>query len=449
MLSVVVPVHGNGATLVELHRRLAITASPRTWELFLVDDDSPDDSVAVATALREAHPEVKLIALPTRQGQHATVLEGLRAARGDVTVVLDADLQDPPEAITVLLSRIAAGADVVFAGRRGAYETRGKLLTSRAMKRTLHAITRGQLPIDAGMYFAVTRDVRERLIATCRPGDYLPVAVAHAAARVESIPVKRAVVDRKSAYTPRRRASVALRAMHTTVRHNDVQRAYFRPSKPSMVPSDSPYVQRHLDRLLEFGGIKPDQRVLEIGCGMGRYTIPLLRRGYNVEGVDLSPDQLDRLRNHAPDLEPVLHCGDVANPPASLHGPFDAAIGFFVLHHVHDLERIMCGLAPLLRPGATLAFLEPNPYNPLYYAQITLTPGMSWAGDGGIVRMRRQPVHSAFRAAGFVDPTLERFGMMPPQAMARPWGRRVEEIADRWPLDLVRAFQLFGATVPR
>jgi SAM-dependent methyltransferase len=449
MLSVVVPVHGNAATLAELHARLADSVGPRTWELLLVDDVSPDDSLDVATALRDTHPEVELIALPTRQGQHGAVLEGLRAARGQVTVVLDADLQDPPEAITTLLPRIAAGADAVFAGRRGAYETRGKLLTSRATKRTLHTITRGRLPIDAGMYFAVTRDVRERLIATCRTGDYLPVAVAHAAARVESVPVQRAAVERTSAYTTRRRAGVGLRAVHTSVRHNDVQRAYFRPSKPSMVPSDSPYIRRQLDRLLEFGGITPGQRVLEIGCGMGRYTIPLLRRQYNVEGIDLSSDQLDRLRSHAPDLDPVLHCGDVANPPASLHGPFDAVIGFFVLHHVHDLERVMCGLAPLVLPGARLAFLEPNPYNPLYYAQITLTPGMTWAGDGGIIRMRRRPVHDAFGAAGFVDPTLERFGMMPPRAMDRPWGRRVEEIAERWPLDLVRAFQLFGATAAR
>jgi SAM-dependent methyltransferase len=449
MLSVVVPVHGNGATLVELHDRLAVTVAPRTWELLLVDDDSPDDSVDVAAALRDTHPEVELIALPTRQGQHGAVLEGLKAARGHVTVVLDADLQDPPEAISTLLPRIAAGADAVFAGRRGAYEARGKLLTSRATKRTLHTITRGRLPIDAGMYFAVTRDVRERLIATCRTGDYLPVAVAHAAARVESIPVERVAVVRTSAYTPRRRAGVALRAVHTTVRHNDVQRAYFRPSKPSMVPSDSPYVQRQLDRLLEFGGVTPGQRVLEIGCGMGRYTIPLLQRGYNVEGIDLSADQLDRLRSFAADLDPALHCGDVANPPASLRGPFDAVIGFFVLHHMHDLEQIMCGLAPLLRPGARLAFLEPNPYNPLYWAQITLTPGMTWRGDGGIVRMRRQPVHGAFRAAGFVDPTLARFGMMPPQVMNRPWGRRLEEIAEGWPLDLVRAFQLFGATAAR
>jgi SAM-dependent methyltransferase len=449
MLSVVVPVHGNGATLVELHGRLAATIGPRTWELLFVDDNSPDDSVDVAAALRDAHPEVELILLRTRRGQHTAVLEGLWAARGHVTVVLDADLQDPPEAITTLLSRIAAGADAVFAGRRGAYETRGRLLTSRATKRTLHTMTRGRLPIDAGMYFAVTRDVRERLIGTCRAGDYLPVAVAHAAARVESVPVERAAVERTSAYSPRRRAGVALRAVHTTVRHNDVQRAYFRPSKPSMVPSDSPYVQRQLHRLLEFGGIKPDQRVLEIGCGMGRYTIPLLRRRYNVEGIDLSSDQLDRLRGHAPDLDPLLHCGDVANPPASLHGPFDAVIGFFVLHHVHDLERVMCGVAPLLRPGARLAFLEPNPYNPLYYAQITLTPGMTWAGDGGIVGMRRQPVHGAFRTAGFVDPRLERFGMLPPQAMDRPWGRRLEEIVERWPLELVRAFQLFGATAAR
>jgi SAM-dependent methyltransferase len=181
---------------------------------------------------------------------------------------------------------------------------------------------------------------------------------------------------------------------------------------------------------------------------MGRYTIPMLRRGFCVEGIDLSAEQLDRLRGHAPDLDPALHCGDVANPPPSLRGPFDAVLGFFVLHHVHDVERVMRGVMPLLRPGAAVAFLEPNPYNPLYYLQITLTPGMTWEGDSGIVRMRRRPVHDAFRAAGLADPSLERFGLVPPQVMAHPWGRLLEERADRWPLDPFRAFQLFGATVP-
>lgn len=218
-------------------------------------------------------------------------------------------------------------------------------------------------------------------------------------------------------------------------RHNATQRDYFEARvKPTMIPSDTPYVRRHVESVVDAARLVPGSRVLEVGCGMGRYTLLLDRLGINVEGFDLSQVLLDRLRAYAGDGAAIpLHCADVANPPEAFSGRYDAVVGFFMLHHVHDLNSCLNGIARVLVPGGRAVFLEPNPYNPLYYAQIALTPGMTWAGDRGIVHMRRRPLGEAMRAAGLEDFTVKRFGFFPPVIANRSWGRSLESVLERVP----------------
>ncbi len=103
----------------------------------------------------------------------------------------------------------------------------------------------------------------------------------------------------------------------------------------------------------------------------------------------------------------------------------------------------------LAKPGGRIVFLEPNPFNPLYYIQMLVVPGMSWSGDKGLLNMRRQTVFHAARAAGLVKPALGRFGFLPPFAVNRSWGPRVEERLERVPLwRSLLPFQLFRAEVP-
>src|SRR5205823_232831 len=136
------------------------------------------------------------------------------------------------------------------------------------------------------------------------------------------------------------------------------------------------------DELLSASGLDPGVSVLEVGCGMGNYTFELVRRGLALEGLDLSPVLLDRLRAYAgDDVSLPLHCADVLEPPDELLGRFDGVIGFFTLHHLHDLEGSLASMARLLRPGGRFAFVEPNAFNPLYYLQIAATPGMSFRGE--------------------------------------------------------------------
>ena len=238
-------------------------------------------------------------------------------------------------------------------------------------------------------------------------------------------------------------------------RYNESQRRYFeqRP-KPRMVPRRSSYLERHVDELVRFARLTDKDEVLEVGAGMGRYTIPLLERGYNVEALDLSSVLLERLAQYNTEHDPgrpapPSHAADIADPPAELRRRFDAAIGFFTLHHLHDLEACFRGIRLVLRPGGRVVFLEPNPLNPLFYVQIVVTPGMTWSGDGGIVRMRPKTVFGALSSAGFARFRLERFGFFPPFLAEAPLGARVERRLERiGALRSLLPFQLFAAEAP-
>jgi SAM-dependent methyltransferase len=232
--------------------------------------------------------------------------------------------------------------------------------------------------------------------------------------------------------------------------HNRAQRRYYETQeKPGMVPTGSAYLRRHVDELVRFAALEPGERVLEVGCGMGRYTVLLAERGVAVEGLDLSPVLLDRLRAFdGGRYEIPLHAADVVDPPAELLGRFDAVVGLFALHHLHDVEASFRAMIRLLTPAGRIAFLEPNPYNPLYYVQLAVTPGMTWEGDRGMLRMRRSVLFPAMSAAGLGRLSLRRFGFFPPFAANTRRGRRAEAALERVrPLRPVLPFQLFGGTL--
>jgi SAM-dependent methyltransferase len=233
--------------------------------------------------------------------------------------------------------------------------------------------------------------------------------------------------------------------------HNRAQIEYFEHAgKQAMRPTSTPYVERQVDALLRFAGLGAGHHLLDVGCGMGRYTLPLAERGLSVAGIDLSRTLLDRLEAfNAGRHEIPLHCADILELPESLERTFDAVVGFFTLHHLHDLSASFAAMARLVRPGGRIAFLEPNPLNVLYYIQLVVAPGMSWQGDKGILNMRPRTVFGAMEEAGLTSPTLRRFGLFPPFAANRPLGARLERRLEHVPLwRPFLAFQLFRGDVP-
>ncbi len=228
--------------------------------------------------------------------------------------------------------------------------------------------------------------------------------------------------------------------------HNRAQVEYFEQAgKEAMKPTSSPYVERQVDELVRFAGLSEGERVLDVGCGMGRYTFPLAERGLRVEGVDLSQTLVDRLRGFdAGRYEIPLYCADILDLASELEGRFDAVVGFFTLHHLHDLAASFNAMARLVRPGGRVVFLEPNPLNVLYYIQLVVSPGMSWQGDKGILKMRPRTVFAAMEDAGLRDHSLSRFGFFPPFLANRRSGQRVERALEAVPFwRPLLPFQLF------
>lgn len=229
--------------------------------------------------------------------------------------------------------------------------------------------------------------------------------------------------------------------------HNTLQRSYFSSTpKPRMAPHRTPYVDRQVDAMIRFARLQPGQRILDVGCGMGRYTLPLVERGLQVEGLDLTPALLAELeRQNKTGSRIPLHCGDLLDLAEPLAGQFDALVGFFPLHHLHNLDLCYGAMARMLKPGGVIAFLEPNAYCPFYYLQVAFASHMRWEGEKGIAQMRRGPIFHAMSAAGLIDLQFERFGFAPPAIANRTWGRSVERGLEALPfLSPIRAFQLFG-----
>ncbi len=114
--SVVIPVYKSQATLPELLERLdkVLSGLSENYEVILVNDDSPDQSWEVITALAKQYPCVRGIDLMRNYGQHNATLCGVRLARYEVVVTMDDDLQHPPEELHFLLEKLGEGYDVVY-----------------------------------------------------------------------------------------------------------------------------------------------------------------------------------------------------------------------------------------------------------------------------------------------------------------------------------------------
>ncbi|WP_030442659.1 glycosyltransferase [Actinoplanes subtropicus] len=206
-VAVVVPVYRNAATLPALATRLdaALTGA---WTLRLVVDACPAGSGAVAASLAAAEPRVRVSHLPRNGGQHRAIVHGLAAETdADVWVCLDADLQDPPEAIPLLLSTLdnerVAG---VFAGRRGAYQPFGRRVTGALHRRVLAALI--GLPVDAGAFLAMNRPLRDAVVAGLlqRGAPSVVAAAGLSGLPLTSVPVRRDErTEGTSAWTSRAR----------------------------------------------------------------------------------------------------------------------------------------------------------------------------------------------------------------------------------------------------
>jgi dolichol-phosphate mannosyltransferase len=136
------------------------------WELIFSVDPSPDRTEELILALRDRDRRVKMLRFSRRFGQPMATLAGLEAASGDATVVVDCDLQDPPELITDMVACWRDGFDVVYAQRRSrAGETLPKRIVAWAGYRVIRRIAEVEIPPNTGDFRLMSRRVVENVVA--------------------------------------------------------------------------------------------------------------------------------------------------------------------------------------------------------------------------------------------------------------------------------------------
>lgn len=160
--SFVVPVLNERETLEELYRRLrpVMDALDGPSEIVLVDDGSIDDSFEIMCKLQETDPRIKVVRLSRNFGHQIALTAGLDRAVGRAVIIMDADLQDPPEVALELAERWREGYDVVYAVRADrAGESRIKIASARWFYRLMGRIGEVRFPTDAGDFRLVDRRV--------------------------------------------------------------------------------------------------------------------------------------------------------------------------------------------------------------------------------------------------------------------------------------------------
>ncbi len=162
VLSVIVPIFNEEEVIPELHRRITdvLDRIGEPWELVCVNDGSSDRSVSMLTALHEQDARIKVVHFSRNFGHQIAITAGMDYAQGDAVIIIDADLQDPPELIEEMFGKWRAGYEVVYAvraDRRG--ESRFKLWTASAFYRLLHRITDVEIPLNAGDFRLMDRQV--------------------------------------------------------------------------------------------------------------------------------------------------------------------------------------------------------------------------------------------------------------------------------------------------
>ncbi|MBX9906088.1 MAG: glycosyltransferase family 2 protein [Burkholderiales bacterium] len=159
-VSVVVPLYNEQEVLPALHRRLvaALADLGLPWEIVYVDDGSRDATAQLLRQLHVVEPTVGFLRLSRNFGKEAAMSAGLRAASGDAVVILDADLQDPPELLPAMLQAWRQGADVVNMRRRSRQgETWFKRATAHAFYRVINRLSDVPIPEDVGDFRLLSR----------------------------------------------------------------------------------------------------------------------------------------------------------------------------------------------------------------------------------------------------------------------------------------------------
>ncbi|GAB2459374.1 putative glycosyltransferase YkcC [Hymenobacter qilianensis] len=161
-LSIIVPIYNEESNIEALYKRLRSVIDPMAvqYEFIFINDGSRDRSLTLIHDLTASDPQVRYIDFSRNFGHQIAVTAGLDLAAGAAVVIIDADLQDPPELIPKLYQKLQEGYEVVYAKRRSRKgESAAKKFTARLFYRVLASITHISIPVDTGDFRIISRKV--------------------------------------------------------------------------------------------------------------------------------------------------------------------------------------------------------------------------------------------------------------------------------------------------
>lgn len=195
-LSIVVPCYNEEAVIRDTHRRLLEVAESvpnMTLELVYIDDGSQDETLSILKELYAAADNMSIISLTRNFGHQAAISAGLQHASGDAVVLIDADLQDPPEVVPKMVERWKHGVDIVYGQREQREgEPRFKLLCAKLHYRLINRLSDVPIPVDTGDFRLIDRRVVNALLAMPERDRYLRGMVAWTGFRAEAVRYVRA-----------------------------------------------------------------------------------------------------------------------------------------------------------------------------------------------------------------------------------------------------------------
>ena len=193
-ISVVVPVFNEESNLPVLHERLvnAITSITNNYEIIFVNDGSKDNSLTVIKTLAQQFSQIKFIDFSKNFGHQLAVFAGLEHAKGNAIVIIDADLQDPPELIIELYNKMQSGFDVVYAQREQRVgESWHKLLTAKLFYRFINRLSEVPIPLDTGDYRIITKKIKDIIVSMPEHNKFLRGQIAWTGFHQSSVLYKR------------------------------------------------------------------------------------------------------------------------------------------------------------------------------------------------------------------------------------------------------------------
>jgi glycosyltransferase involved in cell wall biosynthesis len=193
VLSVVAPIFNERDSVEELWRRLTLALGPLgKYEIVLVDDGSTDGSWEALRGIAAQDEHLRLVRLSRNFGHQVALTAGLDTARGDAVVLIDADLQDPPELIPELVARWQEGFDVVYAVRdRRDGESRVRLLAISVFYRLFRRLAATDIPADTGDFRLLSRRAVDSLSRMPERARYLRGMTSWIGFRQVGVPYRR------------------------------------------------------------------------------------------------------------------------------------------------------------------------------------------------------------------------------------------------------------------